>query len=79
MSTVLTLFSPHSFVTELQISWNHLEGIDSINTTGQIIPLCIGALSLIRAVYLQAKANYKSHGGPGEPDSTENEISEEDK
>ena len=38
--------------TELQIYWNHLSDINRIGTTGQIIPLCIGAMSLIRAIYL---------------------------
>ena len=38
--------------SELQLKWNHLDGIDSINTTGQIIPLAIGSMSFIRAVVL---------------------------
>lgn len=42
------------FVTssELQLRWNHLIGIDSLSTTGQIIPLTIGLLSLVRVTYL---------------------------
>jgi hypothetical protein len=37
---------------ELQIKWNRLVGIDSVNTTGQIIPLVIGSLSLGRTILL---------------------------
>lgn len=41
--------------SELQLSWNHLDGIngvDIVNKGGQIIPLAIGALSLLRAFYI---------------------------
>jgi hypothetical protein len=37
---------------ELQIAWNHLDGVDSIQTTGQIIPLVIGGFSFIRSGYM---------------------------
>jgi hypothetical protein len=40
--------------SELQLSWNHLDGINSVNKGGQIIPLAIGALSLLRAFYILA-------------------------
>ena len=37
---------------ELQIRWNMLEGLESVSTTGQIIPLTVGAISLFRSVTL---------------------------
>jgi hypothetical protein len=43
---------------ELQLRWNHLEGINTVNTTGQIIPLALGSLSLIRSIYLLKDANW---------------------
>jgi hypothetical protein len=44
--------------SELQLWWNHLDGIYSVNTTGQIIPLSLGSLSLFRALYLLKEANW---------------------
>jgi hypothetical protein len=44
--------------TELQMRWNHLDGINSVDTTGQIIPLALGSLSLIRSIYLLKDANW---------------------
>ena len=38
--------------SELQLAWNHLEGINSVDTTGQIIPLALGSLSLLRSLFL---------------------------
>lgn len=35
---------------ELEIKWNHLDGLGGIDTTGQIIPLVIGSLSLFSAM-----------------------------
>ena len=43
---------------ELQLRWNHLDGINTVDTTGQIIPLALGSLSLIRSVYLLKDANW---------------------
>ena len=43
---------------ELQLWWNHLDGIYSVNTTGQIIPLSLGSFSLLRALYLLKEANW---------------------
>ena len=37
---------------ELQLRWNNMSGIDGIQTTGQIIPLVIGVVSLFRAIAL---------------------------
>jgi hypothetical protein len=35
---------------ELQLRWNHIDGINSVNSSGQIIPLTIGTLSLLQAI-----------------------------
>ena len=35
---------------ELEIKWNHLDGLGGIDTSGQIIPLVIGSLSLFSAM-----------------------------
>jgi hypothetical protein len=43
---------------ELQLKWNNLDGINSVSTTGQIIPLGIGSLSLLRTLYLLRTANW---------------------
>jgi hypothetical protein len=37
---------------ELQISWNKLQGLEGITSTGQLISLTVGSFSLIRAVFL---------------------------
>ena len=37
---------------ELQVRWNPLEGVNSVTSTGQIVPLVVGALSIIRAIGL---------------------------
>lgn len=44
--------------SELQLKWNRLDGINSLSTTGQIIPLVIGTLSLLRTFYLLKDANW---------------------
>ena len=36
---------------ELTLKWNHLEGIYSINSTGQIIPLMVGIGSMIAVIW----------------------------
>jgi hypothetical protein len=38
--------------SELQLRWNHLTDINSVATTGQIIPLVLGSFSLLRTLYL---------------------------
>lgn len=38
--------------TELEIEWNHLAGLQRVDTTGQLIPLTVGCFSLFRAVML---------------------------
>lgn len=43
---------------ELQLRWNQLDGINAVDTTGQIIPLALGSLSLIRSIYLLKDANW---------------------
>ena len=45
--------------SELQLGWNNLDGINSLNTTGQIIPLVIGTLSLLRTIFLLKGANWE--------------------
>jgi len=37
---------------ELEIRWNNLDGIGGVSTTGQIIPLVVGCLSLARSIAL---------------------------
>jgi hypothetical protein len=37
---------------ELQISWNKLDGVEGIASTGQLISLTVGSFSLIRTVFL---------------------------
>jgi len=37
---------------ELEIRWNNFKDVNSMTTSGQIIPLTIGACSLLRAVAL---------------------------
>lgn len=43
---------------ELQLRWNHIDGVNTVDTTGQIIPLSLGSLSLIRSIYLLKDANW---------------------
>lgn len=38
--------------TELQLTWNHLDGINTVASTGQILPLVIGCMSLLRSISL---------------------------
>lgn len=45
--------------SELQLKWNHLDGINSVNTTGQIIPLALGTLSLGRSIWLLKDVNWR--------------------
>ena len=37
---------------ELKIRWNNFKDVNSMATSGQIIPLIIGACSLLRAIAL---------------------------
>jgi hypothetical protein len=50
---------------ELQVSWNKLEGVGGITSTGQLISLTVGTFSLIRAVFLMGI-------GDSERDSVQN-------
>jgi len=36
--------------SELQLSWNHVAGVNSVETTGQIIPLTLGILSFVQTL-----------------------------
>lgn len=38
--------------TELLIKWNRLEGLENISSSGQIVSLTVGSMSLIRAIGL---------------------------
>lgn len=40
---------------ELEIKWNNLKGVDSVSSSGQIIALVIGSLSLFRAFGLRLR------------------------
>lgn len=37
--------------TELTIRWNHIEGVDSVSRTGQIIPLVIAGAGFVRVAW----------------------------
>jgi hypothetical protein len=48
--------------TELMIHWNQISGIDTINTTGQLIPFIIGVVSACRTLQRIALATIKKVG-----------------
>jgi hypothetical protein len=48
----VTILTFYIIASELQLKWNHLDGINSVNTTGQIIPLTLGVMSLVRSIWL---------------------------
>jgi hypothetical protein len=33
--------------TELMVQWNHIEGVDSISGTGQLIPVVVGGVGFL--------------------------------
>jgi hypothetical protein len=37
--------------SELQLRWNHIVGTNAVDTTGQIIPLTLGVLSVVQAMF----------------------------
>jgi len=45
----LVCLSFYILVSELQLHWNHLSGIDAVNSTGQMMPLVLGAVNLLRS------------------------------
>ena len=53
--------------SELQLRWNHLEGINRVDSTGQIIPLTLGSLALLRSIYL---LKYFKKGGKKRDEQT---------
>lgn len=57
-SLLLLLF--YIVAAELQISFNNLDGIGGIDSTGQIIPLGLGSLSLIRSLWLLRRLDWKA-------------------
>jgi hypothetical protein len=50
--------------TELTISWNKIQSVDSVETAGQIIPLVIGIVTLVRLIYLRLGAQMKGKLAP---------------
>jgi len=40
-----------NIATELTIKWNHIAGVDSVSSAGQMIPLIIGAAAVVRIFY----------------------------
>jgi len=42
---------PFILSTEFLIKWNHINGVDSLGSTGQLIPLVIGGSGLVRVLY----------------------------
>ena len=48
----LVALSIYVMVSELKLIWKQLNGINSLNTTGQIIPLALEALSILRSLYV---------------------------
>lgn len=49
--------------SELQIKWNHLDSVNSISTTGQIFPLVLGCLSLLRTLFVLKDLRWESLTG----------------
>lgn len=45
----LVCLSFYILVSELQLHLNHLSGIDAVNSTGQMMPLVLGAVNLLRS------------------------------
>jgi hypothetical protein len=50
--------------TELEIKWNHLDGLGSVETTGQLIPLTVGCFSLFRSLMLNFFAEEEPEAEP---------------
>ncbi|TAQ90183.1 hypothetical protein B7494_g1487 [Chlorociboria aeruginascens] len=57
ISTVIT-------ATELSVVWNDIQGVNSVTTAGQIIPLLLGINAIVRLFYLR----WYSSVYPGEDD-----------
>jgi hypothetical protein len=55
---------------ELQISWNKLEGVEGITSTGQLISLTVGSFSFIRAVFL----TWVGDSEDGDPQNGEQDL-----
>lgn len=48
---------------ELQILWNHLDGVGGMSSTGQVLSLTIGSFSLLRALWLISKRDSEEANG----------------
>lgn len=46
--------------SELQLKWNHVVGINSINTSGQVLPLVLGTLSLLYTFFALRNEMWKA-------------------
>ena len=65
-STIIT-------ATELTIKWNKIQGVNSLTSAGQTIPLLIGIAAILRIVYVRLSKGPDGHGGSG---SREDEMYE---
>lgn len=68
----IILLAFYIVASELQLKWNHLDGINSVNTTGQIIPLTLGVMSLVRSIWL---LKYSKPSEKGTEDIAESQTS----
>ena len=74
--SMLFVFGLCTFISiiEMQIKHNHLDGVGGIDTTGQIVPLAVGCLSLSRALMLVVLWIL----GVIEPETVESNISQKE-
>jgi len=63
----ITILTFYVIASELQLRWNHLDGINKVASTGQIIPLTLGSLALLRSIYL---LKYFKKGGKKREEQT---------
>lgn len=61
-STVIT-------ATELTIKWNKIQGVHSLNSAGQTIPLLIGIAAILRIVYVRLSEGPDGRGASGPRDN----------
>ena len=57
-STIIT-------ATELTIKWNKIQGVNSLTSAGQTIPLLIGIAAILRIVYVRLSEGPDGHAGSG--------------
>ena len=63
----IAILTFYVIASELQLRWNHLDGINNVDSTGQIIPLTLGSLALLRSIYL---LKYFKKGGKKREEQT---------